>query len=108
MNEAGVPHVAARRWRGGVPRWADVEDVALPTLGVGGAGSLLEARRGEGGQGAVSRARREGRLYALKFRALARSAWPWRELEVGLRLRRGGEGGGLGYGLWPLTQPNHP
>ena len=107
MNEAGVPHVAARRWRGGVPRWADVEDVALPTLGVEVDGYLLEARLGEGGQGTVFRARREGRLYALKFRALARSAWPWRELEVGLRLRRGGEVGVLGYGLWPLTQPSH-
>ncbi|HYO59771.1 serine/threonine protein kinase [Archangium sp.] len=62
-------------------------------------------RLGEGGQGTVYRARRGGRLYAIKFFSLALDDWAWRELEVRLRLRRVGTMRVLGCGLCPLTRP---
>jgi serine/threonine-protein kinase len=61
-------------------------------------------RLGEGGQGTVYRARRGGRLYAIKFFPLELDDWAWRELEVRLRLRRMGMKM-LGCGLYPHTRP---
>jgi serine/threonine-protein kinase len=70
------------------------------------AGYRLEARQGTGGQGTVFRARREGRLFAVKFIYLPRAAhWGWRELDVMVKLWRAR---GLlleGHGLWPAPKP---
>ncbi|QRN96270.1 protein kinase [Archangium violaceum] len=79
----------------------------LPLPGTEVGGLLLEARLGTGSQGAVFRARsRSGRLYAVKFIYLPRSAaWAWRELEVLLRLRRLGWVAVRGHGEWPDTAP---
>ena len=68
-------------------------------------GFRLETRLGEGGQGTVFRARRGGRLYAVKLLSLALDDWAWRELEVRLRLRRVGSVKVLGCGLWPVARP---
>ncbi|QRK09397.1 serine/threonine protein kinase [Archangium violaceum] len=76
-----------------------------PPLGTRVGGYRLEARLGEGGQGTVYRARRGGRLYALKFLALESPDWAWRELEVRLRLRHVGELAVEGHGLWPHQGP---
>ena len=76
-----------------------------PAPGLRVDGYRLEARLGEGGQGQRVRARRGGRLYALKFCSLASKDWAWRELEVRLRMRRVGELEVLGFGLCPPQRP---
>lgn len=80
-------------------------DEPSPPLGTRVGGYRLEARLGEGGQGTVYRARRGGRLYALKFLSLDSPDWAWRELEVRLRLRHVGELAVEGHGLWPHQGP---
>ena len=97
--EAGV----AARWL----RWAGPEgdDSAPPPVGTRVGGYRLECQLGEGGQGTVYRACRGHRRFALKFLALSRNDWAWRELEVGLRLRRRGSLQVLGHGLWPPARP---
>ncbi|MFL5356060.1 serine/threonine protein kinase [Archangium sp.] len=77
-----------------------------PTLGTVVGGYRLERRLGEGGQGTVYRARRGGRLYAIKLLSLASPQWAWRELEVRLRLRCVGELAVEGHGLWPHSAPS--
>jgi serine/threonine-protein kinase len=70
------------------------------------AGYRLEARLGTGGQGTVFRARREGRLFAVKFIYLPRAAhWGWRELDVMVKLWRAGGRPLEGHGLWPAQKP---
>jgi serine/threonine-protein kinase len=77
-----------------------------PRVGDTVGGFLLEAKLGEGGYGVVYRARRGGRLYAVKFLYLPRvEAWAWRELEVMLRLRRVGTLRLEGHGRWPDRSP---
>ncbi|WNG50436.1 serine/threonine protein kinase [Archangium minus] len=80
-------------------------DTPSPPLGIRVDGYRLESRLGEGGQGTVYRARRGGRLYALKFLSLESPDWAWRELEVRLRLRHVGELTVEGHGLWPHQGP---
>jgi serine/threonine-protein kinase len=70
------------------------------------AGYRLETRLGTGGQGTVFRARREDRLFAVKFIYLPRSAhWGWRELDVMVKLWRVGGLPLEGHGLWPAREP---
>ncbi len=84
----------------------EVQQALLPAVGTTVGGYHLEARRGAGGFGTVYRARRGGRLYALKFIYQPRTgAWGWRELEVLLRLRRVGTLPLEGHGQWPDKQP---
>jgi serine/threonine-protein kinase len=68
-------------------------------------GYRLEVRLGEGGQGTVYRARRGGRLYAIKFLPLRMEERAWRELEVRLRLRCLGTMRVEGCGHWPDRAP---
>jgi serine/threonine-protein kinase len=78
----------------------------LPRLGETVGGFHLEARLGAGGYGTVYRARRGGRLYAVKFLFLPSVArWAWRELEVMLRVRRVGVVRVAGHGEWPDRSP---
>jgi len=78
----------------------------LPRVGMDVAGYRLEARLGSGGQGTVFRARREDRLFAVKFIYLPRSArWGWRELDVMVKLWRAGGLPLEGHGLWPAGKP---
>jgi hypothetical protein len=111
MSQAVEERVAAERgWGVGKPRrpgwdreaW---EETWSPAPGLRVDGYRLEARLGEGGQASVYRARRGGRLYALKFFFLASNDWAWRELEVRLRLRRVGSLEVLGFGLCPPQRP---
>ncbi|PTL75607.1 serine/threonine protein kinase, partial [Vitiosangium sp. GDMCC 1.1324] len=75
-------------------------------MGMEVAGYRLEARLGTGGQGTVFRARREGRLFAVKFIFLPRAArWAWRELDVMVKLWRAGGLPLEGHGLWPAREP---
>jgi serine/threonine-protein kinase len=111
MSEAVEGHPTGRVWNGAwrYPRrrhsvWEERE-ARLPPLGIRVGGYRLEARLGEGGQGTVYRARRGGRLYAVKFISLAMEEWAWRELEVRLRLRRVGEVKLEGCGQWPDRAP---
>ncbi|PTL83767.1 serine/threonine-protein kinase [Vitiosangium sp. GDMCC 1.1324] len=90
-----------RPWRG-MEEW---EEAWSPAPGLRVDGYRLEARLGEGGQGSVYRARRGGRLYAIKFFFLASNDWAWRELEIRLRLRRVGSLEMLGCGVCPPTRP---
>jgi serine/threonine-protein kinase len=77
-----------------------------PRVGDTVGGFHLEAKLGEGSYGVVYRARRGGRLYAVKFLYLPRvEAWAWRELEVMLRLRRVGTLRLEGHGRWPDRSP---
>ncbi|ATB35483.1 protein kinase [Cystobacter fuscus] len=70
-------------------------------------GYRLERRLGEGGQGTVFRARRDGQLHALKFLPLGNEDRAWRELEVRLRLRRMQEVGVSACGPWPSARPRY-
>jgi len=84
----------------------EFQQALLPAVGTTVGGYHLEARRGAGGFGTVYRARRGGRLYALKFIYLPRTgSWGWRELEVLLKLRRVGTLPVEGHGHWPDKQP---
>ncbi|HEX5747489.1 MAG TPA: serine/threonine-protein kinase [Archangium sp.] len=108
MSEAMEERFSAgRRWAGKWPRWAEREweEAGPPGLGTVVDGYRLERRLGEGGQGTVYRARRAGRLYALKFLPLDSPDWAWRELEVRLRLRRVGGLAVECHGLWPHEAP---
>jgi serine/threonine-protein kinase len=70
------------------------------------AGFVLEAELGRGGYGVVFRARRGGRLYAVKFIYLPYAeGWGWREVEVMLRLRQLGGVQLEGCGRWPDARP---
>ncbi len=112
MSEVGTRPPAAR---GGavLQQWlrrhlwrTEVQQALLPAVGTTVGGYHLEARRGAGGFGTVYRARRGGRLYALKFIYLPRTgSWGWRELEVLLKLRRVGTLPLEGHGHWPDKQP---
>ncbi|MCY1074636.1 serine/threonine-protein kinase [Archangium lansingense] len=108
MSEAMEGQIAAeRRWVAKWPRWAEREweDAGPPASGTVVDGYRLERRLGEGGQGTVYRARRGGRLYAVKFLPLDSPDWAWRELEVRLRLRRVGSLAVESHGLWPHKAP---
>jgi serine/threonine protein kinase len=108
MSESVEGRVPAERWwRAGGTRWAEREweEAGPPGLGTSVDGYRLERRLGEGGQGTVYRARRGGRLYALKFLSLDSPDWAWRELEVRLRLRRVGGLSVESHGLWPHEAP---
>ncbi|HEX8435335.1 serine/threonine-protein kinase, partial [Archangium sp.] len=84
----------------------DSPEEHLPRVGMEVAGYRLERRLGSGGQGTVFRARREGRLYAVKFIFLPRSAqWARRELDVMVKLWRAGSLPLEGHGLWPAPRP---
>jgi serine/threonine-protein kinase len=110
---AGAPEAGHRAWAGFRRRWlhrnlgkADVMRALRPRVGDTVGGFHLEAKLGEGGYGVVYRARRGGRLYAVKFLYLPRvEAWAWRELEVMLRLRRVGTLRLEGHGRWPDHSP---
>ncbi|WP_309895108.1 protein kinase domain-containing protein [Archangium sp.] len=94
-----------RWWRRNVRRM-DFKRELLPRLGETVGGFVLEARLGEGSYGTVYRARRGGRLYALKLLYLPHvEGWAWRELEVMLRVRRMGVVRVAGYGEWPDRSP---
>jgi serine/threonine-protein kinase len=69
------------------------------------AGYRLEATLGNGGQGTVFRARREGLPFAVKFISLSRAPWARRELDVGVKLWRTAGLPLEGHGLWPARQP---
>ncbi len=90
-------------------RWlcsVQAREVALPRGGETVGGFVLEAKVGSGGHGTVYRARRGGRLYAVKFLYLPRvGEWAQRELDVMLRLQRVGQGGLEGHGRWPDRAP---
>ncbi|WP_309894053.1 protein kinase domain-containing protein [Archangium sp.] len=111
MSESveGRPSETEAGWtrRRGPRRKAEREpvDTRPPALGTRVGGLRLEARLGEGGQGTVYRARRGGRLYAVKVLSLELTERAWRELEVRLRLRRAGAVKLLGCGLWPDQKP---
>ena len=63
----------------------------LPGVGEPVGGFILEARLGAGSYGTVYRARRGDELYAVKLLYLPHAgAWPFRELEVLLRLHHAG------------------
>jgi serine/threonine-protein kinase len=84
----------------------EFQQALLPAVGTTVGGYHLEARRGAGSHGTVYRARRGGRLYALKFIYLPRTGtWGWRELEVLLKLRRVGTLPLEGHGHWPDKKP---
>ncbi|WP_309891749.1 protein kinase domain-containing protein [Archangium sp.] len=82
---------AVARWqRRRLLRWLGREGAQeefLPKVGEVVGGFTLEARLGAGSYGTVYRARRGDELYALKLLYLPHAgAWPFRELEVLLRL----------------------
>lgn len=97
----------ARVGRGEAGRGGRRRDLheGTPCVGEDVDGYRLEARLGEGGQGIVFRARREGRLHALKFLPLLKGEWAWRELEIRLRLRRLELMGVSACGPWPASRP---
>jgi eukaryotic-like serine/threonine-protein kinase len=92
--EAGAPPAAPWEWK---PRVGEAVD-----------GYVLEEELGRGGFGAVFRALRGGRAYAVKFIELSRApGWAWRELEMMLRVRRMGGVVLEGHGRWPVAWPTH-
>ena len=113
MSEAGAGrHEDGQEERRGAwrPRMRhlarDSPERHLPRSGMEVAGYRLEARLGTGGQGTVFRARREDRLFAVKFIYLPRAAhWGWRELDVMVKLWRAGGLPLEGHGLWPAQKP---
>ncbi|MGZ3458810.1 MAG: serine/threonine-protein kinase, partial [Archangium sp.] len=104
LDEREARPGARRLWPG---RWhGDSPERHLPQPGMEVGGYRLEAKLGTGGQGTVFRARREGRLYAVKFIYLPHSAhWAWRELGCMVRLWRAGSLPLEGHGQWPARQP---
>jgi len=103
----GVVGELRRRWRRRhLRKLKQRQHELLPRLGETVGGFYLEARLGAGSYGTVYRARRGGRLYAVKFLFLPRVArWAWRELEVMLRVRRVGVVRVAGHGEWPDRSP---
>jgi len=96
----------AERGAGGGHRRRGGEEEPWPRVGATVAGFELEAELGRGGYGVVFRARRGGRLYALKFIYLPYAeGWGWREVEVLLRLRQLGGVQLEGCGRWPDARP---
>jgi serine/threonine-protein kinase len=112
MSEAGAEqHRDEQEWqRAWLPRMRRLQHESpekyLPRAGMEVAGYRLETRLGTGGQGTVFRARREGRLFAVKFIFLPRAPhWAWRELDVMVKLWRAGGLPLEGHGLWPAQKP---
>ncbi len=104
MSEAGADWHGDEQERGRLRH--DAPEQHLPQVGMEVAGYRLERRLATGGQGTVFRARREGRLYAVKFIFLPRSAqWARRELDVMVKLWRAGSLPLEGHGLWPAPRP---
>ena len=69
-------------------------------------GYVVEARLGAGGFGTVYRARRGGRLYALKTLDLKTvGGWAEREVAILLRLKHANVVGFVGCGFWPDESP---
>jgi hypothetical protein len=87
----------ARRWWLRQRLWdEEVQEALLPAVGATVGGYHLEAKLGRGGQGTVYRARRNGRLYAVKFIYLpVVGARAHTEVEVLPRLEKSGV---VGYG----------
>ncbi|WP_158502034.1 hypothetical protein [Vitiosangium sp. GDMCC 1.1324] len=113
MSEAGAGRPVDEQERQRVSRHLrmrqlvnDSPEEHLPQVGMKVAGYRMEARLGTGGQGTVFRARRKGRLFAVKCIFLPRAEHrAWRELEVMVKLW---DAGGLpleGHGLWPAHEP---
>ncbi len=97
----------ARRWWLSKLLWKEeVRAALLPLVGSTVGGYHLEAKLGRGGQGTVYRARRGGRLYAVKFLYLPVAGSRARtELEVLPRLERVGVVRLEGHGRWPDASP---
>jgi serine/threonine-protein kinase len=97
----------ARRWWLSKLLWKEeVQQALLPLVGSTVGGYHLEAKLGRGGQGTVYRARRGGRLYAVKFLYLPVAGSRARtELEVLPRLERVGVVRLEGHGRWPDASP---
>jgi len=102
----GGPRVR-RRWWWQRQLWKpETQAALLPPVGTTVGGYHLEAKLGRGGQGTVYRARRGGRLYAIKFIYLPLAGkWSRRELEVLPRLERVGVVRLEGHGKWPDLHP---
>ncbi|WP_158501782.1 serine/threonine protein kinase [Vitiosangium sp. GDMCC 1.1324] len=108
MNESGAGGpMEEREWqRVARPPFRESPEEHLPQVGMEVAGYRLERRLGKGGQGTVFRARREGRLFAVKLIYLRDGAhWAWRELDVMVKLWRAGGLPLEGHGLWPARRP---
>jgi len=102
----GSPGARPGRGSGGGSQRRGGEEEPRPRVGATVAGFVLEAELGRGGYGVVFRARRGGRLYALKFIYLPYAeGWGWREVEVLLRLRQLGGVQLEGCGRWPDARP---
>ncbi len=77
-----------------------------PRPGTDVGGYVVEAKLGAGGFGTVYRARRGGRLFALKLLELkAVGGWAEREVAILLRLKHQNVVGFLGCGFWPDASP---
>src|SRR5690242_2276290 len=111
MNEVpgGQPAGHERAWRWWLRKqlWKEeVQEALLPLVGTTVGGYHLEAKLGRGGQGTVYRARRGGRLYAVKFIYLPVAGSRARtEVEVLPCLERMGVVKLEGHGKWPDATP---